>query len=87
MSARPIHAKKIARLRKVMRQTPHARINLVEYLTDRALAPSKRAARTLMIEGKVKAESHVIGRVKDGERWRADPIVNADLRGKISVAA
>ncbi len=64
MSKRPIHKKKIARLRKAMRQTPPAYIDLVRWLKDRGYAQTSGEAGRLMTDGKVRVGSHAVGRVK-----------------------
>lgn len=94
MAARPTHAKKMRRLRKALRRTPPAYIDLVEWLRSRRHAQTAGAARALLIDGKVMSESHVVGRERitvpgpDGEpieRWIESPRVPARLRDSLRV--
>lgn len=96
MSARPIEAKQIAKLRKALRRTPPSSINLVEWLRDRKYANTAGGARRLLTKGKVKVDSHVIGRERaitgfedDKEApvfgWVAAPYVPAEIRSQIQV--
>jgi ribosomal protein S4 len=96
VSARPVEAKQIARLRKALRATPASSINLIEWLRDRRYASTAGAARRLLTDGKVKVDSHVIGRERavvgfedDKETpifgWAVAPYVPAEIRAQIRV--
>jgi ribosome-associated protein YbcJ (S4-like RNA binding protein) len=82
MSHRPIHEKKMRRLRKtVARRSLPAFIDLIQYLKSRNYADTTGQAVRLLVDGKVRVDSHIIGR----ERARAvvgrvvigDKVVNA----------
>lgn len=64
MSQRPILKKKAARVRKALRRTPPRNFDLVQYLLDHKHAKSKREAREMLVAGRVRSESHVLGRAK-----------------------
>lgn len=90
MSHRPIEKKKVARLRKLLRRTPPARINLVEWLKDRRYARTTGEAHRLLLDGKVKSESHPVGTAfeydKEGRRHKVvAPLVSAELRKTLQV--
>ena len=62
MSHRPIEQKKRRRAVKALLRKPlPARIDLVQWLVDRDYAPTRRAARELILAKRVKSESHVLG--------------------------
>lgn len=62
MSHRPIEQKKRRRVAKKLRREPlPAYFDLVEHLTSRGHARSRREARELILAKKVKSESHVLG--------------------------
>lgn len=94
MSHRPVLKKKAARVRKAISRTPlPANIDLADYLVTRRYAQTKGAARKMLEDGKVRSESHVLGRVKmrvlnkgkEEERWVAQPIVSAKYRDTLQV--
>ncbi len=91
MAKRPVQAKKIRRLEKLMRRTPPAFIDLVQWLKLRGHARTTGAAYRLMAEGKVLSGDHVIGRervVHEGEvGWLPSPRVEARHRDHLRVAA
>lgn len=81
MSHRPIIEKKIARIRKAVERRPlPLRIDLVDWLQTHGHAQTAGAARQLLIDGRVKAESHVVGRSQIEDVWFVDPLVDAGLR-------
>ena len=86
MSARPTRVKAANRLRKAMRPGTVTYIDLVQWLMDRRYAQTKGGARKLLIDGRVKSESHVIGRAKFGSEFVPTPLVPAGLRGTIRVS-
>lgn len=62
MSHRPIEAKKRRRTAKVFARTPlPAYLDLVQYLTDRGHANTKRQAREIILAKRVRADSHILG--------------------------
>jgi hypothetical protein len=62
MSARPIEQKQRRRVAKTLRRRPlPAYIDLVEWLVARGHAPTKRAARDLILAKRVRSESHTLG--------------------------
>lgn len=96
MARRPIRAKQIAAMRRSLRQQPTRSINLVEWLRDRGYAQTAGEARRLILAGRVKSESHVLGvhvrQVPDPahpgdtrDESVVHPIVPADLRGTLHV--
>jgi hypothetical protein len=89
-----LHAKRVRRLRKLLRRTPEKRIDLVDFLQTRGYARTAGAARQMLTDGRVTHESHIIGRVQtpylgaDGKvekRWEPDPLVPASFRKHILV--
>lgn len=97
MSKRSTNAKKAARVRKALgrRTPPPANIDLVDWLITRRYAQTRGGARKMLEAGKVKSESHVLGRVempvlekgKVENRWVAQPIVSAKYRDTLQVVA
>lgn len=98
MAKRDITAKKIAKLRKLMRQTPQGSIDLVTWLKDRRYAQTSGDAKRLLIDGKVFKGKTAIGRnrafvqgpdpTKEPTlQWTAAPMVPASWRKKITVDA
>lgn len=95
MSPRPILKKRANKLRKAMRRSLPAFIDPVAYLTDRRLAPTKRAARELIFDGRLRSESHKVGfdtikvRGLDGkpEDQKIIAPVPAHLRSSLQVVA
>ena len=95
MSHRPTDKKKLRGLRKALRKTPPRYINLVEWLQDRGYANTAGGARQLLIDGKVRVDSHVVGReqmltVNDADQneipfYRVSPLIDAKHRGSIVV--
>lgn len=61
MSHRPLLTKKANRLRKAFRQSPPAYINLIDWLMDHGHANTKRQAKDILLAGRVRSESHVLG--------------------------
>jgi hypothetical protein len=63
MARRPIKDKQYARLRKAINRRPlPAYVDLVWWLRSRRHADTTGQAIRLLLEGKVKLESHVVGR-------------------------
>lgn len=97
MSARPIEAKQRRRAAKALRRRPlPAYINLIDWLKDRRYASTTGEAKAIILAKRVKADSHPLG-VKKMPVLQPDmtikeedvvaPLVPADLRGRITVAA
>lgn len=61
MSHRPIVNKKVARLRKLMRQSLPVGFDLVQWLKDRRYAQTTGEANRLILNKRVRSGSHVIG--------------------------
>lgn len=62
MSRRDRTEKKLKRLRKTLKTQPlEAQINLLEWLQDRRYAQSTGQARKIILDGRVRSESHVLG--------------------------
>ena len=88
MSARPILKKKANRVRKALRTPLPRHFDLVQYLLDHKHAKTKREAREMLVAGRVRSESHVLGREKmptlvKGEvklEWAPQPIVPVNFR-------
>jgi len=61
MAKRNIRKKQANRLRHALRHTPPQFYDLVTWLVTRGHAPTKRAARALILDGRVRHESHKVG--------------------------
>lgn len=94
MSHRPVLKKRAQRVRKILSRSPLPKnIDLVHYLRTRGHAETAGGARKMLEEGKVRSESHVLGRVKmtvlekgkEEERWVAQPVVPAKYRDSLQV--
>lgn len=94
MSKRPIKDKQIRRLERALRKAgaPQAHIDLIDWLKTRGYANTTGAAVRLLLDGKVRVESHIVGRQKlpvpfqpDEEEWGVAPLIGAHVRGKIEV--
>lgn len=93
MSHRPILTKKANRLRKLMRQELAAYIDPVQWVVSRGHAKTKREARELIFDGRLRSESHKVGFGEvdviglDGKPTKEKFItsVSADVRDKLTV--
>jgi hypothetical protein len=91
MSHRPIEEKKRRRIAKSLRRVDlPRRFDLVEWLVSRGHAGTKRAARELILSGRVKANSHTLGIItvpdgKGGEEDVVSPLIDAALRSDVMV--
>ena len=94
MAKRPIKQKKLRRLRKAVERTPlPAYIDLIDWLKTRRYAQTTGQAIRMLEQGKVRSESHVVGRekrimlVKDEQRelWVAAPRVPSYMRDTLTV--
>lgn len=61
MAKRPSQDKKIRRLRKALRRTPPAYIDLVDWLQMHGHADTAGQARDIILAGRVKRDSHTLG--------------------------
>lgn len=61
MSKRTINEKRAKKLAKALRNTPPVYFDLVQWLIDHKHAPTKRAAREMLLEGRVRVGSHKVG--------------------------
>lgn len=61
MSHRPLNKKRAARIRKALRATPAASLDLVQWLKDHRHAQTTGEANRLILDRRVKSESHVLG--------------------------
>lgn len=64
MSARPTRVKSANRMRKSFRATPKTYIDLIDWLKTRGHAQTTGQAKQILLDGRVKSESHVLGREK-----------------------
>lgn len=94
MSHRPNQAKRVKRLKKALRPSPESYIDLIQYLKDRRYASSTAEATRMLVEGKVRVESHPVGRMevdnplKKGEKIMiAQPLLMAQYQKDIIVNA
>jgi hypothetical protein len=91
MAHRPTERKKLRKLRRLMRRTPPAYINLFEWLKDRGYAQTTGEARTMILAGQVKSESHTVGIAKaydplfQQEVPYAEPFIKASLKDGLRV--
>jgi hypothetical protein len=94
MSHRPIQAKKIRKLERALRKAgaPAASIDLIDWLKTRGHAQTTGAAVRLLLDGKVRVESHIVGRQQvpsafqpDKEVWGIAPLIGAHHRSNIRV--
>lgn len=94
MSKRPIQQKKIRKLRRALRKAgaPQTHIDLIEWLKLHSFAQTTGEAVRLLLAGKVRVESHVVGRQRvpnpfrsNDEIWGIDPLIGSYHRGKIVV--
>ena len=90
MSHRPSSQKRIASLRKALRRTPPAYIDLIQWLKLRGHAQTTGEAKRLLTDGKVRSNSHPVGRTRiqvteDDHIWLPDRFVPARLRDSLIV--
>lgn len=94
MSHRSISHKKANKLRKAMRRTPPVWLDLVQWLRSHGYAQTAGEARKIIIDKRVKSESHTLGLTKRTvleqgkivEREFVAPLVPASVRGTLRVA-
>lgn len=79
MSKRPINKKRAARVRKMLRKELPAFIDLIQWLRVRGYAQTAGQAEKLILDGRVRSESHTLG---IGKGLKAKPGINIKiLRG------
>lgn len=79
MAKRPILNKKVAKVRKAMRRTPPAYIDLVAWLKDRRYAQTTGEAEQIILDGRLRVDSHPIGKSQD-KRLKKERRLKAALR-------
>jgi hypothetical protein len=94
MSKRSLQDKKLRKLRKALRPPTASYINLIDWLRDRGYANTVGEAEALLLSGKVKVESHTVGRVEQdnplkpgNKEWVVQPLTPAGNRKDIIVNA
>ena len=65
MAKRDIKRKQVNRLRKTLRSSLPASIDLIQYLKDRGHAQTTGQAKAIILAGRVRADSHKLGIRKD----------------------
>jgi len=94
VSKRPIQQKKIKKLERALRKAgaPQASIDLIDWLKTRSHAQTTGEAVRLLLAGKVRVDSHVVGRQRvpnpfrpDEEIWGIAPLIGSYNRGSIVV--
>lgn len=90
MSHRPTSRKRVASLRKALRRTPDAYIDLIQWLKLRGYAQTTGEAKRLLTDGKVRSDSHPVGRTRiqlteEDHIWLPDRFVPARLRDTLIV--
>lgn len=94
MSKRATHSKKIRKLERALRKagSPQASIDLIEWLKLHKHADTTGDAIQLLLDGKVRVDSHVVGRQrvpspfkKDEEVWGVAPLIGSYNRSNIVV--
>jgi hypothetical protein len=61
MSKRPIVQKKLAKLRKSLRDRPDTHIDIVSWLRDRRYAQTAGEAKKLILDGRLFADGRAVG--------------------------
>lgn len=96
MSHRPINRKKANKIRKELRRTPRAYLDIVEYLKIRKLAQTTGEAEKLILASRVHHDGAAIGlgvipfineRGKPDTKMVVQRRVDAAFRGAIEVVA
>lgn len=87
-------AKKIRKLERALRKAgaPAANIDLIDWLKTRHYADTTGGAVRILLAGRVRVDSHVVGRNRvpspfkpDEEVWGVAPLIGAHHRGNITV--
>lgn len=94
MSKRPTQQKKIRKLSRALRKAgaQQTHIDLIRWLKQHGHAQTTGAAVRLLLDGKVRVDSHIVGRQRvpnpfrsDEEIWGVAPLIGSYNRGKIVV--
>lgn len=92
MSHRSIEEKKIRKLKRALRKagSSASSVDLIEWLKSHGHAQTTGAAVKLLIDGKVRIDSHIVGRTEtpiapDITVWAVAPLVPAHFRDRITV--
>ena len=92
MSKRPINEKRARRLAKALRNTPPVYFDLADFLVSRKHAKSRREAREMMLEGRVRVDSHKVGFEEHDDPFKKDekikilvPHLRSELRDRVMV--
>lgn len=78
MAKRSIRRKQANRLRKALRASPATMIDLVQYLKDRRYAQTTGEAEKIILDGRVRSESHKLGITK-GRKIKDSSILKARM--------
>ena len=95
MSERPLLQKKAARLRKALRNTPPRYFDLVQYVVDHHRIGYKRLtrrqARDMILEGKVRVDSHTVGRQEidllGQKEWVLSPYIPVEHKARLLISS
>lgn len=82
MAKRPLNKKRAARVRKMLRRDIPAFIDLIEWLKVRGYAQTTGQAERLILDGKVKSESHKLG-IARGQKLKSSARIKAALGRRI----
>ena len=78
MSHRPILKKRANKLRKALRRTPTAYIDLIAYLKDRGYAQTSGEAEKIILDGRVRSDSHKLG-IGKGTQLKKGSVLRASV--------
>ena len=87
MAHRPIKGKQVRKMRKALRQSPPAFMDLIDWLKDHRHVQTSGAARKLLVEGKVRHGSHVVGRMQVPVIFNGEPVLDDEGRPKMENVA
>lgn len=90
MAKRPIQTKQLNRLRKALRRKLPRWIDPVDWLRTRGYAGTAGEARRMILDGRLKSESHTVGLETGVDPITGYPVklvalVKADLRDSLRV--
>lgn len=83
MSHRPLNKKRAARVRKALRRTPAASLDIVQWLKDRRYAQTTGEAERIILAKRVRSESHPLGIAKE---QRPKPSARARLEAGLPLS-
>lgn len=94
MAHRPLNKKRADKLRRLMMHgsRPEPMIDLVQWLKDRGHAQTTGQAERLILDGRVRSESHPLGRMhtptlSDPDKHIVMRLVSASVRDTIEVVS